>query len=185
MKKLILVGKAASGKNYVVNQLKRDDKYFRFGVSYTTRPPRDNETPGEDYFFISKLEFKVMSLLGMFKEKVKFNGWYYGMTKSMWRKSNIIILNPSGVRSLSKEDRINSLIVLIHANADIRRERMKRRNDADSVERRIQADEKDFRTFEDYDIVASSLEIPYIQRSYRNFLSNKTDIFTEKNNNHV
>ena len=180
MKKLILVGKAASGKNYVVNQLLREDKSFSFGVSYTTRPPRDNETPGKDYFFISKLEFKVMSLLGMFKEKVQFNGWQYGMTKSMWRKSNIIILNPSGVRSLSNKDRFNSLVVLLHADSSIRRERMQRRNDADSVERRIQADDNDFLTFEDYDIVASSLEIPYIQRAYREFLLCDNDIFTKK-----
>jgi guanylate kinase len=170
MKKLIIVGKAASGKNYVVNKLLKEDKHFSFGVSYTTRPPRDNEVSGKDYFFISKLEFKVMSLLGMFREKVKFNGWYYGMTKSMWKKSNIIILNPSGVRSLSDKDRLNSLVVYIHADVNTRRKRMERRNDADSIERRIQADEKDFRTFEDYDIVAYSSDINYIYDSYMQFL---------------
>ena len=52
----VLIGKSASGKNTIQNQLV---ERYGFGkiVTYTTRPPRNGETEGEDYHFISEEEF--------------------------------------------------------------------------------------------------------------------------------
>ena len=60
-------------------------------------------------------------------------------------------MTPSGVSKLKNEDRLESYIVLIDIDYEIRRERLSIRNDSDSVERRLSADEKDFEFFFDFD----------------------------------
>ena len=55
--KIVLVGKAASGKDFFRKRMM--DKGFTFGVSCTTRLKRikDNEVDGKDYHFKSDAEF--------------------------------------------------------------------------------------------------------------------------------
>ncbi len=65
-KKIILVGKAASGKDYFKNYLL--SKGFKTSVSHTTRPMRDEEVNGETYHFVSKYTFLTMGSSGKFFE---------------------------------------------------------------------------------------------------------------------
>ena len=48
MKRIILVGKAASGKDHARKVLEAYGA--KYAVSYTTRPPRENEVDAKDYF---------------------------------------------------------------------------------------------------------------------------------------
>ena len=52
--KIILCGRAASGKDYFRDWLKNVEK---LDVSYTTRPPRKGEIEGYTYNYISKRNF--------------------------------------------------------------------------------------------------------------------------------
>ena len=52
MNKVILIGKAAAGKDHMRKVL--EGRGFTYGTSYTTRPPREGEIDGQDYYFISK-----------------------------------------------------------------------------------------------------------------------------------
>jgi guanylate kinase len=54
MKRIIIVGKGGSGKDHMRKKL--EEAGFRYCVSHTTRPPRDEEINGKDYYFISSLE---------------------------------------------------------------------------------------------------------------------------------
>ena len=78
MKRIILVGCAASGKDHMRKRL--EEKGLKYAVSYTTRPPRVGEVDGKDYFFISPEAAAVMIEGGLFYEWVEFNGWIYGTT---------------------------------------------------------------------------------------------------------
>ena len=49
---IVLVGKTASGKTTVANELCKHHGYKRI-VTYTTRPMRKNEVQDVDYHFIS------------------------------------------------------------------------------------------------------------------------------------
>ena len=49
--KLILVGKAAAGKDFLKTRL--SNKGFVSGVSHTTRPPRETEVNHKDYHFVA------------------------------------------------------------------------------------------------------------------------------------
>lgn len=49
-----VMGKSSSGKDTIYKQLRERDKALRTVVPYTTRPIRDGETEGVEYFFVDK-----------------------------------------------------------------------------------------------------------------------------------
>jgi dephospho-CoA kinase len=67
-------------------------------------------------------------------------------------------MTPKGISFLKKEDRKNSIVIYIEANEETRKNRLLERRDADDVERRIKADEKDFGDFDDFDFIVNNSE---------------------------
>ena len=144
-KRVILVGKGASGKDYLRMML--TDIGMKYCVSHTTRPPRSNEIEGKDYYFVDVHTANSMITNDLFIEHTEFNGWIYGTSRDEFENSDLFIMTPSGLRKLCEKDRDESLVVLIDIPEDVRRLRMSKRRDADDVERRIVADEIDFKGF--------------------------------------
>lgn len=150
MKRIILVGKGASGKDHARKKL--ENRGFKYSVSYTTRPPRAEETNEKDYFFISESDFKTMIDKSLMYEFVNFNEWYYGTTNEQFYSDDVFIMTPHGISLIKPEDRKTSFIMFFDIDEDIRKERLMLRNDADRVDRRLEADRKDFENFTDYDL---------------------------------
>ena len=152
MNNIILVGKAASGKDHMRKILQ--GRGFNYGVSYTTRPKRESEIDGEDYYFVSETEFKSGIQNDIWYEWVEFNGWYYGTTKKQFLEDcNIFIMTPKGIRHIDPVDRKNCTIMYLDISETTRRARLCERGDQnDSIERRMYADDQDFKDFNDYDI---------------------------------
>lgn len=150
MKRLIIVGKGGSGKDYLRKKL--EERGFKYCVSHTSRPPREGEVNGKDYHFIS-LDTAIHEFIekGRFYEHVVFNGWVYGTSLDEFNSSNLFIMTPSGLASMRIQDREESFVVYLDIPEDVRRDRLSKRNDADKLERRLQADYEDFKWFFDYD----------------------------------
>lgn len=150
-KRIILVGKAASGKDHLRKRF--ESRGFKYAVSYTTRPPREGEIDGKDYIFISEDESKVLIESGFFYEYVIFNGWVYGTSVSQFYNDDLFIMTPAGVSHIKPEDRLSSFIIYTDIEMSIRMTRLANRNmPGDSMDRRIKADEVDFKDFSDYDL---------------------------------
>jgi guanylate kinase len=150
-KRTILVGKAASGKDYLRKRF--ESRGFKYAVTYTTRPPREGEVNGKDYFFISEDESKRLIESGFFYEYVIFNGWVYGTSISQFYTSNLFIMTPAGISKIKPEDRLNSFIIYVDIDIQTRYDRLLNRDmPGDNVQRRIEADELDFSIFYDYDL---------------------------------
>lgn len=153
-KRIILCGPAASGKDYLRKKL--ESRNFKYAVSYTTRPARQGEIHGKDYYFIDETQASDMIERGEFYEYVIFNGWLYGTTNSQWLQKddeNIFIMTPTSIKNISADDRVQCFIIYTDIRIDIRRNRLSdRQMPGDSLERRIKADEQDFENFRDYDI---------------------------------
>jgi guanylate kinase len=151
-KRIILVGKAASGKDYASKIF--ETLGYPYQISYTTRPMRDGEVHGKDYYFIPEYKFQDLVKMNFFYEHVSFNGWQYGTSNAQMKKSECtFIMTPSGLVHMSEEDRKSSLVVYFDIPEDIRRQRLCLRSDADSVDRRIEADRVDFSGFTNYDLI--------------------------------
>ncbi len=79
---VILSGASSVGKGAIRKALLEDpDLDLFYSISMTTRPKRDDEVDGKDYYFVDHSEFaqavKDKSLL----EYTEFNGYYYGTPK--------------------------------------------------------------------------------------------------------
>ena len=149
-KRIILVGKAASGKDHLRKRF--ESRGFKYSISYTTRPPREGEVDGKDYFFITEDQATKMVESNMFYEYAYFNGWLYGKTVEQFYTDDLFIMTPSGVSNIKPEDRTSSFIIYTDIEMSIRMTRLTNRNmPGDSMDRRIQADEVDFMGFDDYD----------------------------------
>lgn len=152
MNKIILVGKAASGKDHLRKVLQ--DRGFTYGISYTTRPPREGEIDGHDYYFITEDEFKKKIDNGFWYEWIQFNGWYYGTSNDQFKRDcNLFIMTPKGISHIDPTDRKECTIMYLDISIEERTQRLNVRHMlGDSLKRRIEADEFDFKDFTDYDV---------------------------------
>ena len=160
-----LFGEAGSGKDYLLQQYLQTGDYHEI-ISCTTRPPRDYEINGKNYYFLSEEEFKHQMIEGEMLETTLFNTWYYGTSlKSLsTTKTNIGVFNPEGIRSLLKVPYIEVQPIRVCADADLRLLRQLSREDAPDpkeIIRRYYADQKDFSNI-DFDYVIYDNNVPLV-----------------------
>jgi guanylate kinase len=158
VRRIVIVGKGGSGKDHLRKELEKHG--LKYCVSHSTRPPRDGEEDGIDYHFIGQREANMMKNRDEFYESVVFNEWIYGTSIREFYASNLFIMTPSGLSKMKKGDRERSFVVYLDIEEDVRKERLLKRNDADNVVRRLNADHADFLDFTDYDY---SITNPFFQ----------------------
>lgn len=86
---LVLIGMSCSGKDTVLQKCielsKSSEEYYNLEkvVSYTTRPMREGEVHGQDYWFVTDEELEKMDLEGKLftvnNYNTKFGIWSYGL----------------------------------------------------------------------------------------------------------
>lgn len=153
---LALIGEAGSGKDTILRHLIDDTKHYYKGklplheiISYTSRPPRENEVDGVNYHFITAEKFAEMILQNQMFEATVFNEWCYGTGIESVKENaiNIGVFNPEGAATLLHDKRVNLVIIYIHADDKIRLIRQLNREakpDIDEIIRRYKADKIDF-----------------------------------------
>lgn len=57
---VVLSGPSGAGKDAVLDELARRGQRFHRVITCTTRPPRDNERDGVDYYFVSDTQFDAL-----------------------------------------------------------------------------------------------------------------------------
>ena len=68
-----VMGKISSGKDTVYKKLKEQYKEFRLIVPYTTRPIREGEKDGVEYYFVDPEQFRAMKEDGKVIESRSYN----------------------------------------------------------------------------------------------------------------
>lgn len=80
---IILSGASSVGKSNIREMLLKDpDLNLFYSVSETTRPKRDDEVDGKDYYFVDFKAFAESVRKKELLEYTEFNGWYYGTPKA-------------------------------------------------------------------------------------------------------
>lgn len=151
MSKIIICGPSASGKDLF--RKKMQSAGFNFAVPYTTRPKREDEIEGHDYHFVEEAEFQNAVYKNHMYLFSNFNGWYYGISNVQWRTCNLFVLSPHAISQIQLTDRKECSIFYLDIPVLTRSERLLSRGDmpGDSIDRRLKADEKDFKDFIDFD----------------------------------
>lgn len=159
--KMIILGQTGSGKDFLRREL------IKFGLKYspkfTTRPKRLSESNGEEYEFIDYDLYVYLNDNNKIKTHQSFviNGvnWYYGITNENWEQNQIFIMTPYELGQINKEELKECFVVYLNIDEETRRNRILERNDNnDSVERRLNADSKDFENFKTYDLCITDPE---------------------------
>jgi len=158
--KVIILGKSGSGKDYLMRKLV--ERGLKGCLKWTTRPQRKNEQQGITYNFVSD---------GIFTESINENKflayqtfyvtpegkdpetWYYGITLEEFNESQVFIMTPGEFSNLTPEMRKGCFVVYLDIDRNIRESRLLGRQDKnDSITRRLDADDIDFQSYNDYDL---------------------------------
>ncbi len=75
---LVLSGPSGAGKSTIINNATPYIGSYYFSISTTTRAPREGETNGKEYYFVTKEEFEADIQAGNFLEYAKVHDNYYG-----------------------------------------------------------------------------------------------------------
>ncbi|BBL35566.1 guanylate kinase [Nitrosomonas stercoris] len=78
----VISAPSGAGKTSVICTLLQTDLDITLSISYTTRPARQNEKDGRDYFFIDRSTFTTMQEQGEFLEYAEVYGNLYGTSRA-------------------------------------------------------------------------------------------------------
>ncbi len=142
MKKVLAIaGPSGSGKGRLCHYLLEKYPFLSFSISATTRPKREGEVDGKDYYFILVDEFKKKIDDKLFAEwEEVYPGSYYGTLKS--EVERLADKGLIGVFDLDVDGAINlkkifgetaCIILLVPPSLEVLRERLIKRG-KDSVE---------------------------------------------------
>lgn len=83
---IVISAPSGTGKTTIVKMILKKFKNLKYSVSTTTRPKRENEIEGKDYFFVTEDEFKKLIKENYFIEWQKVHNYYYGTSREFVEK---------------------------------------------------------------------------------------------------
>src|SRR2546423_1473012 len=144
---IILSSPSGGGKTTIAHRLLIARRDCGYSVSCTTRAPRPGEKEGEDYYFISRDEFKRRQKAGAFAESATVHGHLYGTLRSevervMASGQNVIMdIDVQGTRQFIKAFPDSLLIFVLPPSSEAMLERLKARatEDRNALVRRFES----------------------------------------------
>lgn len=151
---IALIGEAGTGKDTLMQSLlKKYPNYFNEIISCTSRPIREGEKEGVNYYYLTKEDFQKKINNGEMLEATIFNDWFYGTSYDSLcaDRPNIGVFNPDGIRAISKISDIDLKVFKIICNDKTRLLRQLNRENnpnVDEIIRRYKTDKDDFMNLE-------------------------------------
>ena len=142
---LVVSGPSGTGKGTLCERLLRSDPTIMFGVSATTRKPREGEINGVHYHFIDEDRFDQMLAEKAFLEHATVHGHRYGTPKDQVERAieegrNILLdIDPQGALSVMSAMPETVSIFILPPSYSALRERLRTRNtdDPDEILKRL------------------------------------------------
>jgi guanylate kinase len=133
-KLFVFSGPSGAGKTTVCRMLMDRVDGLVFSVSHTTRPKRDGEVEGEDYFFVSDEDFERLTREGAFAEHAIVHNHRYGTSKGFLEEKTsagldvLLDIDVQGAEQINEAygDRA-AAVFIITPTFDVLVERLRRR----------------------------------------------------------
>ena len=148
-KVLAIMGEAGTGKDSLMKAILNLQPMLHEIISCTTRPMRQGEVEGVNYYYYTPEQFGDRVLHDEMLECTVFNDWFYGTSYDSVRSDciNIGVFNPTGVESLMARPDVDVKVVRVVAEDKTRLLRQLNREewpDVREIVRRFHADWVDF-----------------------------------------
>ena len=162
---IIISSPSGAGKTSVCKKIINYDQKIKLSVSYTTRAPRDNETNGVDYFFISNDNFNKLKINQNLLEYASVFNNYYGTSKKnvedlLSKGFDVLFdIDWQGAAQISNSNLAKIVtIFLIPPSKEVVYERLKKRSketgdDQEAIKRRMHQYENEMIHADEYDYV--------------------------------
>lgn len=147
-----IVGHSASGKSTIERRLEKTKGIPRI-ISLTTRPMREGEVDGIDYWYLTEEEFMEVKDAGELAEHAEYRNWHYGLSLEgidYKRRPYIAVVTPKGYREIVEHvGKVHVTSYFVDVEERRRLIRLAKRGDeVDEIIRRILADREDFEGFD-------------------------------------
>ena len=170
---LVVSGASGTGKGTLVKRLLEEDASFCFSVSATTRAPRNGETDGVDYHFLTEAQYDELLAKDAFLEHATVHAHRYGTLKEevygrMERGQNVLLdIDTQGAFNvMAAAPDCVSVFILPPSYAELRR-RLEGRNTErpEEIERRFTNARQEIPLMDRYQyiIVNDDLDAAYAQ----------------------
>ena len=164
---IVISSPSGAGKTSICKELLRLDRKIKPSISVTTRKPRNNETDGIDYIFITEKDFNKKISNGSFLEYANVFNNKYGTLASSTEKllSNnydvLFDIDWQGTQQLSQNNNnILTIFILPPDKAEIERRLKKRETEnseiVDIVSERMSKFEDELSHWKEYDYVVTN-----------------------------
>lgn len=130
----VISGASGVGKSTILKRVMAQQPQLQFSVSATSRAPREGETDGVQYFFVSEQAFRKMIEEGAFVEYDYHMNNYYGTLKSeilnKTKQGDMILdVEPNGAMRVREIYPTATLIYIAPPSLEILEQRLRSRND--------------------------------------------------------
>jgi guanylate kinase len=119
-KVIVFTAPSGAGKTTIVRRLLNEIPELKFSVSATTRPKRESEIDGKDYYFISNDAFRQKIVNDEFLEwEEVYEGLFYGSLKSEVKKNHtkgfitLFDIDVKGAQKIKTYYEDNALVVFV------------------------------------------------------------------------
>ena len=166
----ILSSPSGAGKTTLSHLLRQNDPNITMSISYTTRPKRQNEEEGADYFFVSESDFEKKADEKYFYEYAEVFGNYYGTPRKRVEeelasgRDVLFDIDWQGTRRLTSKarDDIVSVFILPPSMAELARRLKSRAQDTNAViQQRMDRAHDEISHWDEYDYVVINDSIDY------------------------
>ncbi|MCL2847424.1 MAG: guanylate kinase [Firmicutes bacterium] len=163
---VIFSGSSGVGKNTVINELIKDEVGILM-PTFTSRQPRNGETEGVPYYFVSQSKFKQMINRDEFYEYEFIHGKnYYGTHKTtidrLSQEGSVLLkdIDVLGAMNLQKllKNKIKVLTIYLHIDKNTLIERLRGRGETD-IEDRLKRFDFEFSFSDKYNIVIENIDL--------------------------
>ena len=185
---VIISSPSGAGKTSVCKKIIEEDKKIKLSISHTTRAPRDNETDGVDYFFISSDRFNNKILDQSFLEHANVFGNYYGTSKKkveeiLTKNFDVLFdIDWQGAAQILNSNLAKIVtIFLIPPSKEVVFERLKKRSkatgdDNEAIQKRMLEYENEMIHADEYNYVVTNDDIEECTKKVINIIENERGI---------
>lgn len=131
---------SGTGKTTLCRVIMDSFNNIGYSISHTTRQPREGETNGVDYYFVSKEEFESMVKKNRLAEWAEVHGNYYGTSVAFLEecigtgRDVLLDIDVNGAKQIKKAFPDAVTIFIMPPSVEVLRERLQNRGtDSDEV----------------------------------------------------